>query len=121
MPLYIDVHHETDVVSGAVGADAHHRDLGIQLKHGAKYLKCWYDPHTRKELALVAAPTPEAAAALHGELHGSTTTEIFEVAEDAVWRSRPDTAPSDLPWIPRPTLAPPNRPEWRSLRATSEG
>ena len=81
MPLYLDVHHKIEGLTGDGLADAHEKDLRVQKKHGVNYLKYWYDEGTGKVFCLVDAPSKEAAEAVHREAHGLVADEIIEVKE----------------------------------------
>ena len=81
MPLYLDVHHKIEGLTGQAVGDAHQKDLAVQHKHNVKYLRYWYDEGTKKVFCLVEAPSKEAAIAVHREAHGMTADEIFEVKE----------------------------------------
>jgi peptidyl-tRNA hydrolase len=81
MPLFLDVHHKIEGLTGAAVADAHEKDLRVQKKHGVNYIRYWYDEGTGKVFCLVEAPSKEAAAAVHREAHGLVADEIHEVKE----------------------------------------
>ena len=83
MPLYLDVHHKIEGLTGPAVADAHEQDLRVQNKYGVNYLRYWYDEGTGKVFCLVEAPSKEAAAAVHREAHGLLADEIIEVKEGA--------------------------------------
>jgi hypothetical protein len=83
MPLFMDVHHKVEGLTGAAVAGAHQRDLEVQRKHGVEYLKYWYDEGTGKVFCLVQAPSREAATAVHREAHGLLADEITQVQEGA--------------------------------------
>ncbi|HET8578492.1 MAG TPA: DUF4242 domain-containing protein [Methylomirabilota bacterium] len=83
MPLYLDVHHKIEGLTGDGVKDAHQKDLQVQAKHGVKYLRYWFDEGTGKVFCLVEAPSKEAAAAVHREAHGLLADEIIEVKEGA--------------------------------------
>jgi hypothetical protein len=83
MPLYLDVHHKIEGLTGDGVADAHEQDLRVQHKYGVNYLRYWYDEGTGKVFCLVEAPSKEAAAAVHREAHGLLADEIIEVKEGA--------------------------------------
>jgi hypothetical protein len=53
----------------------------VQQKYGARYLNYWYDKELGKIFYLVEAPSQEAAAAVHREIHGHVAGEIFEVKQ----------------------------------------
>jgi hypothetical protein len=81
MPLYLDIHHKVDGLTGELVAGLHKRDLEVQGKYGVNYLRYWYDEGTGKVFCLVQAPSREAAAAVHREAHGGVADEIIEVKE----------------------------------------
>ena len=81
MPLYMDVHHKVDGLTAQAVAGAHAKDLETQGKHGAKYLKYWFNEQTGRVYCLVDAPSKEAAEAVHREAHGLVADEIVEVKE----------------------------------------
>ncbi len=83
MPLYLDVHHKVEGLTGEAVGDAHAKDLRVQHKYGVNYLRYWYDEGTGKVFCLVEAPSKEAAAAVHREAHGLLADEIIEVKEGA--------------------------------------
>jgi hypothetical protein len=83
MPLYLDVHHRIDGLTGDAVSDAHQKDLQVQTRYGVNYLRYWYDEGTGKVFCLVEAPSKEAAAAVHREAHGLVADEIIEVKEGA--------------------------------------
>ena len=79
MPLYMDVHHAVEGLTGEAVAEAHSRDLAVQDKHGVQYLNYWYDDKSGKVFCLVDAPSAEAASEVHREAHGLLADEITEV------------------------------------------
>jgi hypothetical protein len=81
MPLYLDVHHKIDGLTGEALNQDHKKDLQVQHKYGVNYLRYWYDEGTGKVFCLVEAPSKEAAAAVHREAHGRVADEIIEVKE----------------------------------------
>lgn len=83
MPLYLDVHHKIEGLTGEELTHAHQKDLEVQSKYGVNYIRYWYDEGTGKVFCLVEAPTKEAAAAVHREAHGLVADEIIEVREGA--------------------------------------
>ena len=81
MPLYLDVHHKIEGVTGKALNEAHKKDLEVQGKHGVNYIRYWFDEGTGKVFCLVEAPSKEAAEAVHREAHGILADEIIEVKE----------------------------------------
>ncbi len=83
MPLYMDIHHKVEGLTGEAVAGAHARDLEVQQKYGVNYLKYWFDESTGKVFCLCEAPNKAAAEAVHREAHGLVADEIIEVKEGA--------------------------------------
>jgi Protein of unknown function (DUF4242) len=83
MPLYMDTHEKVDGLTAEAVAGAHQRDLEVQNKHGARYLKYWFNENNGRVYCLVEAPSMEAAAETHREAHGLVADEIVEVKEGA--------------------------------------
>ena len=83
MPLYMDTHEKVDGLTAEAVAGAHQRDLEVQEKHGARYLKYWFNEDNGRVYCLVEAPSKEAAESVHREAHGLLADEITEVKEGA--------------------------------------
>ncbi len=81
MPLYMDVHKHIPGLTPEAAEGAHAKDLELQDKHGAEFLKYWYDESTGGVFCLIDAPSKEAAIAVHREGHGLVADEIIEVKE----------------------------------------
>jgi uncharacterized protein DUF4242 len=83
MPLFMDTHEKVDGLTADALAGAHQRDLEVQNKHGARYVKYWFNEANGRVYCLVEAPTKEAAVSVHREAHGLLADEIVEVKEGA--------------------------------------
>jgi hypothetical protein len=81
MPLFIDVHNHIPGLTKDAVAGAHQKDLETQDKHGAKYLKYWFNEGTGQVFCLVEAPDKESAIRVHREAHGLVADQIIEVQE----------------------------------------
>jgi hypothetical protein len=81
MKTYLDIHEHVEGLTTDAVAGAHARDLEIQDKYGAKFLKYWYDLSTSKVFCLIEAPSKEAAIAVHREAHGLLADQVIEVKE----------------------------------------
>ena len=81
MTLYMDIHKGVEGLTAEAVAGAHQKDLEVQEKHGAKYLKYWFNEEDGSVFCLVEAPSKEAAEAVHREAHGLVADEIIEVKE----------------------------------------
>ena len=81
MPMYMDKHKNVEGLTAEAVAGAHARDMEVQGKHGANYLRYWFNQDEGTVFCLVDAPNKEAAAAVHREAHGLVANEITEVSE----------------------------------------
>jgi len=81
MPLYMDMHKNVEGLTAEAVAAAHQKDLAVQGKYGAQYLRYWYNEAEGTAFCLVEAPSKEAAEAVHREAHGLVANEITEVKE----------------------------------------
>jgi len=81
MAMYMDHHKNLEELIAEAVAEANHKDLEVQDKHGAKALKYWFNEEKGEIFCLFDAPTAEAAEAVHREAHGMVADEIVEVAE----------------------------------------
>lgn len=81
MPLYMDIHRNIEALTADAAEGAHKRDLEVQDKHGAEFLRYWYNEADGTVFCLVQAPSREAAASVHREAHGLMPDDIVEVTE----------------------------------------
>lgn len=83
MPLFMDVHHNIEGLTGDAVARAHEADLSTQGEYGVEYLRYWFDEGSGKVFCLCNAPNKEAAAAVHRKAHGLEADEVIQVQEGA--------------------------------------
>jgi hypothetical protein len=81
MPLFLDIHYKVEGMTAEGIEEAHRKDLEVQEKYGAKYLKYWYDLGSGRAFCLIEAPSKEAAISVHREAHGLIADEVIEVTE----------------------------------------
>ena len=81
MKTYLDIHEHVEGLTDDAVAGAHARDLEVQAKYGAKFVKYWYDLASGKVFCLIEAPSREAAIAVHKEAHGLLADQVIEVKE----------------------------------------
>jgi hypothetical protein len=77
----MDIHHKVEGLTADAVHNAHQQDLAVQVRHGVRFIRYWYDEKTGKVFCLSEAPGAEAVAAVHREAHGLLADEIIEVAE----------------------------------------
>jgi hypothetical protein len=80
--LYMDVHElgPGKVTAGAV-AKAHTADLGVQGRHGVRFLHYWVDEKQGKVYCLSQAPGAEAIVETHREAHGLLPSTVGQVSD----------------------------------------
>ena len=83
MPLFLDIHKNAKGITQENLEEAHQKDLGVQGKHGVKFINYWYNEEQEKVFCLCEAPNRKAAAAVHKEAHGGVADEIIEVKQGA--------------------------------------
>ena len=58
MPLFMDIHYHVEGLTADAVAGAHDADLKTQEKYGVKYLRYWFEKHSRPAAPPVAAARP---------------------------------------------------------------
>jgi len=81
--LFMDRHDFTGVRAEDVAA-AHVQDLGLQDRHGVRFVSYWFDHQRQSAFCLVEAPNAEAAQAVHRDGHGLIANQIIPVDPEAV-------------------------------------
>ena len=81
MPIFMDTHKNVEGLTAEAAAGVHQKDIETQAKHGANYLKYWFNEAEGTVFCLVDAPSKEAAIAVHREAHGLVADEVVEVRE----------------------------------------
>jgi hypothetical protein len=83
----MDTHDHIDRLP-AEATPAFEADIETQEKHGARYLRCWFDQTVGKVFCIIEAPSKEAAIAVHRETHGLIADRIVEVRKKVFWEQR---------------------------------
>jgi class 3 adenylate cyclase len=78
VPLYMD-RHDAAGASARDLADAHAADVGVQHKHGVRYLTYWFDDDAGSVFCLAEGPNRAAVEDVHREAHGLMATSVIEV------------------------------------------
>lgn len=71
--------HEAVGASAADLAAAHAADVGIEQRHGVRYLTYWFDDDAGSVFCLAEGPNREAVEDVHRESHGLMATSVIEV------------------------------------------
>jgi class 3 adenylate cyclase len=78
VPLFMD-RHDAPGASAQDLAVAHAADVGVQHKHGVRYLTYWFDDDAGSVFCLAEGPSREAVEDVHREAHGLMATSVIEV------------------------------------------
>lgn len=79
MPIFMDRHDVSDVVTAEVVAQLHQEDLKVQDQFGCKFLTYWFDGTRDMAFCLVDAPNIEFVTEMHEMAHGGVPNQIIEV------------------------------------------
>jgi class 3 adenylate cyclase len=71
--------HDAPDASAQDLALAHAADVGVQHKHGVRYLTYWFDDDAGSVFCLAEGPNREAVEEVHREAHGLMATSVIEV------------------------------------------
>jgi len=82
MAFFMDGHDLTGASAEDIAA-AHLQDLGLQERHGVRYMSFWFDYRRQAAFCLCEAPNAEAAQAVHREGHGLIADDIIPVDPEA--------------------------------------
>src|SRR5690349_7382849 len=85
MPLFMD-RHEAEGASAEDLAAAHAADVGVEQKHGVRFLTYWFDADAGSVFCLAEGPDKECVQAVHEEAHGLLASSIIEVQPGPVDR-----------------------------------
>lgn len=78
--LFLDVHHlGPGKVTFDEVAKAHARDLAIQAKYSAHFVRYWFDAANGNIYCLVYAKDPQTLQKVHAESHGLLADDIYLV------------------------------------------
>lgn len=81
MAQFMDVHSGFFQVTREQLAEAHARDLEIEVDEGVHFERAWLDPESGKVFCLSTGPTREAVMRVH-ERAGHPTREVYELRVD---------------------------------------
>lgn len=84
MPIYMDRHDVSEIVTAENVAQLHHEDLKIQHLFGCRGLTYWFDEKRKTAFCLVEAPDIQSIQAMHASAHGEVPNQIIEVEASIV-------------------------------------
>lgn len=79
MPIYMDRHDVSEIVTAENVAQLHQADLKIQDQFGCRGLTYWFDEKRKTAFCLVEAPDEKALQEMHAKAHGEVPNQIIEV------------------------------------------
>ncbi|MEP6948900.1 MAG: nickel-binding protein [Ginsengibacter sp.] len=79
MPIYMDRHDVSGVVTAEDVAQIHQEDLKIQSQFGCRGLTYWFDDKRKTAFCLIEAPDPQAIRDMHDRAHGQVPHSVIEV------------------------------------------
>jgi hypothetical protein len=89
--LYLDVHQlEPGKVKFEDVAAAHKKDLAVQKKYGAHFLKFWVNEEKGLVYCLSSAPDSESVRKTHADAHGLMPEIIYEVTDAGAYATPVD-------------------------------
>ena len=65
-------------------AEAHRKDLEVQVRYGVRFLTYWFDEARGTGFCLIDAPDIETAMRVHDEAHGAVAQDVIPVDLSAV-------------------------------------
>lgn len=84
MPIYMDRHDVSDVVTAENVAQLHQEDLKIQDQFNCNGLTYWFDDKRKTAFCLIEAPDENHIKEMHKHAHGEVPHEVIEVDPNIV-------------------------------------
>lgn len=79
MPIYMDRHDVSELVTAENVAQLHQEDLKIQDQFGCRGLTYWFDEKRKTAFCLIEAPDVAAIQKMHNQAHGQVPHSVIEV------------------------------------------
>lgn len=79
MPIYMDRHDVSELVTAENVAQLHSADLKVQHEFNCRGLTYWFDDIKKIAFCLVEAPDAESIQKMHNHAHGEVPNQIIEV------------------------------------------
>lgn len=84
MPIYMDRHDVSEIVTAENVAELHSQDLKIQHKFNCRGLTYWFDEKRKTAFCLIEAPNEKAIKDMHEQAHGEVPHRVIEVDPNLV-------------------------------------
>ena len=79
MPIFMDRHDVSEVVTAEIVAQIHQEDLKIQNQFACRGLTYWFDDQRKTAFCLIEAPDADAIRKMHKQAHGDVPHRVIEV------------------------------------------
>lgn len=79
MPIYMDRHDVSEMVTAEIVARLHQEDLKIQDQFQCRGLTYWFDDKRKTAFCLIEAPDKKRIQKMHHFAHGEVPNEVIEV------------------------------------------
>ena len=79
MPIYMDRHDVSEMVTAENVAQLHQEDLKVQEQFGCRGLTYWFDDKRKTAFCLIEAPDKNTIQKMHNHAHGQVPNNIIEV------------------------------------------
>ncbi len=83
MPIFLDRHDMRGLTAADI-AEAHRKDLEVQVRYGVRFLTYWFDEARGTGFCLIDSPDIETAMRVHDEAHGDVAKDVIPVDLSAV-------------------------------------
>jgi AraC-like DNA-binding protein len=84
MPIYMDRHDVSEMVTAENVAHLHQQDLKIQDNYSCKGLTYWFDENRKTAFCLIEAPGIQNIVDMHNNAHGEIPHQVIEVDANVV-------------------------------------
>ncbi len=84
MPIYMDRHDVSEMVTAENVAQLHQEDLKVQDQFGCRGLTYWFDDKRKTAFCLIEAPDKNTIQKMHNHAHGQVPNNIIEVGAGIV-------------------------------------
>lgn len=84
MPIYMDRHDVSEMVTAENVAFLHQEDLKIQDQFNCRGLTYWFDEKRKMAFCLIEAPDKKTLLKMHEQAHGQVPNQVIEVEPSIV-------------------------------------
>jgi AraC-like DNA-binding protein len=84
MPIFMDRHDVSEILTAEILAELHLEDLKIQHEFNCREFTYWFDDERKHVCCLIEAPNKQAIEDMHRKAHGNLPNRIIEVNPNIV-------------------------------------